>query len=129
MRAFPDGKLYNLIFFGSEVRALGDKLTKMKKSMRQKSQRFIKEQVAFGGTALYPAIELAFADPLVDTIYLISDGAPTEGEITDIAEIRAQVRGWNAARAVKIHGITIGQESTLLRWLTEDTGGTYLRRD
>ena len=129
VRGFPDGKFFNLIFFESEVRSLDDGLVKMKKAVRQKSLRFIREQYSLGGTALYPALQLAFADPLVDTIYLISDGAPTEGEITDIEEIRAEVRRWNSARHVRIHGITIGQDSTLLRWLTEDTGGTYTRRD
>lgn len=129
VRAFPDGKLFNVIFFESEVRSLSQSLVKMKKTMRQKSLRFIREQYSLGGTALYPALQLAFADPLVDTIYLISDGAPTEGEVTDIEEIRARVAVWNAARHVRIHGITIGQDSTLLRWLTADTGGTYLRRD
>lgn len=129
VRAFPDGKLFNLIFFESEVRSLDDRLIKMKKSERQRSLRFIREQYSLGGTALYPAMQLAFADPLVDTIFLISDGAPTEGEITDIEEIRREVERWNSARHVRIHGITIGQDSTLLRWLTEDTGGTYTRRD
>jgi hypothetical protein len=129
VRAFPDGKLFNLIFFESEIISLSKKLVKMKKSVRQKSLRFIREQYSLGSTALYPALQLAFSDPLVDTIYLISDGAPTEGEITDIVEIRARVRRWNGARHVRIHGITIGQDSDLLRWLTEDTGGTYLRRD
>ena len=56
-------------------------------------------------------------------------GAPTEGEITDIEEIRAEVARWNAARHVKIHGISMGQDSTLLQWLCEDTGGTYKRVD
>lgn len=129
VRAFPDGKLFNLIFFESEVRSLAKKLVKMKKSVRQTSLRFIREQYSLGGTALYPALKLAFSDPLVDTIYLISDGAPTEGEITDIEEIRAEVRRWNGARRVRIHGITIGQDSDLLRWLTADTGGVYMRRD
>lgn len=129
VRAFPDGKYFNLIFFESEVRSLDERLVKMKKSVRQKSLRFIREQYSLGGTALYPALRLAFDDPLVDTIYLISDGAPTEGEVTEIEEIRAEVRRWNSARRVRIHGITIGQDSTLLRWLTEDTGGTYTRRD
>ncbi|MCP3920618.1 MAG: VWA domain-containing protein [bacterium] len=129
LRAMPDGRLFNLIFFETEVRALAKKLVKMKKAHRQKSLRFIREQYALGATALYPALELAFSDPLVDTIYLISDGAPTEGEITDIAAIREEVRRWNASRRVRIHGITIGQDSTLLRWLTSDTGGRYVRRD
>ena len=129
VRAFPDGKLFNLVFFGTEVSSLADKLVKMRKSTRQKSMRFIRDQYALGATALYPALQLAFADPLVDTIYLVSDGAPTAGEITDIEAIREEVRRWNGARRVRIHGITIGQDSTLLQWLTADTGGRYVRRD
>ncbi len=129
LRLLPEDALFNVVFFESKVTALEKKLIKMKKATRQKALRFVSEQYAVGSTALYPALELAFADPLVDTIYLLSDGAPTEGEITDVAEIRAQVRRWNSARHVRIHGVAMGQESTLLRWLTEDTGGRYLRVD
>ena len=129
VRVLPDGTLFNIIFFETKVIALNETLVRMSKGMRQKSLRFISDQFAIGSTALYPAIKLAFDDPLVDTIYFLSDGAPTEGEITDIAEIREEVRRWNSARHVRIHGIAVGQDSTLLQWLTKDTGGTYLRRD
>jgi hypothetical protein len=30
---------------------------------------------------------------------------------------------------VRIHGISMGQDSTLLKWLCADTGGRYLRVD
>ncbi|MEM7308324.1 MAG: HEAT repeat domain-containing protein [Planctomycetota bacterium] len=126
VRAMPDDTLFNIIFFESEVTWLEKKLVRMRKSVRQKALRFVSEKYAIGSTALYPALELAFADPVVDTIYLLSDGAPTEGELTDIAEIRAEVRRWNSARHVRVHGISMGEDSTLLRWLTADTGGRYI---
>jgi hypothetical protein len=129
VRALPDGDLFNLIFFHTDVNALADKLVKMQKKTRQAALRLLREQIPTGATALYPALQLAFTDPLVDTIYLISDGAPTVGELTDIQAIREEVRRWNAVRRVRIHGITIGQDSDLLRWLTADSGGGYLRRD
>lgn len=129
LRGYPDGMLFNMIFFETEVRAWQKHLVKMKKSTRQGAMRWVHEQYALGSTALYPALKLAFEDELVDTIYLLTDGAPTEGEITDIREIRAEVRRWNSARHVVIHGITMGQDSTLLHWLTEDTGGNYTRID
>jgi hypothetical protein len=129
LRKLPDGTLFNVVFFETRVRALSETLVRMSRGMRQKSLRFVSDQFALGSTAFYPAIKLAFDDPLVDTIYFLSDGAPTEGEITDIEEIREEVRRWNSARHVRIHGVTMGQDSTLLRWLCEDTGGTYVRVD
>jgi hypothetical protein len=129
VRKLPDGTLFNIIFFESEVIAFNTKLVRMTKAMRRKALRFISDQFALRATALYPAIKLAFDDPLVDTIYLLSDGAPTVGEITDIADIREEVKRWNSARHVRIHGVAVGQDSTLLQWLTKDTGGRYLRVD
>lgn len=129
LRRLPDGTMFNVIFFESQVRALEKELVVMKPAARQKALRFVREQYSLGGTALYPALELAFADTLVDTVYLLSDGAPTEGAITDIEEIRAEVARWNATRHVRVHGVAMGQDSTLLRWLCEDTGGRYVRVD
>jgi von Willebrand factor type A domain/HEAT repeats len=129
LRSLPDDTLFNVVFFEQTVKALSRKSLEMNKSNRAKALRFVREQYAVGSTALYPALQLAFADPLIDTVYLLSDGAPTEGEITDIEEIRAEVARWNAARHVKIHGVSMGQDSTLLRWLCEDTGGSYKRVD
>jgi len=125
----PDGTLFNIIFFESEVTAFSKKLVRMSRGMRAKALRFVSDQFALRATALYPALKLAFEDPLVDTIYLLSDGAPTVGEITDISEVREEVKRWNAARHVRIHGVAVGQDSTLLQWLTKDTGGRYLRVD
>ncbi len=129
LRKLPDGTRFNLIFFEEEVHAFARRTQEMNRSQRAKALRFVADQYAIGSTALYPALKLAFQDPLVDTIYLLSDGAPTVGEITDIEEIRAEVARWNGARHVRIHGISMGQDSTLLRWLCEDTGGSYRRVD
>ena len=82
-----------------------------------------------GGTAIYDGLWLAFEDPLVDTIYVLTDGQPSAGKVTDIYEIRREVARWNATRNVKIHGVSVGQESQLLRWLAEDSGGRYTRAD
>lgn len=127
LRRYPDGELFNLIFFESRVSAFEPRLVRMTPAARQRALRFVREQVPLGATALHPALELAFADPLLDTLYILSDGAPTDGAVTDIVEIRAEVARWNGARRVRIHGIAMGEDSTLLRWLCADTGGTYLR--
>jgi HEAT repeat protein len=120
-----DGRMFNMIFFESRVKAWADGLTEMEDSSRKDALAFIKEQRAYGGTALYNAIELAFADPLVDTLFILSDGIPSGGKMTEVNQIRKTVASWNSARKIKINGIAIGTESPLLRWLAEDSGGIY----
>lgn len=127
LRRLPDGDFFNVVFFETHVTSLESRLTRMTPTARQRALRFVRDQVSLGSTALYPALELAFADPLMDTLYVLTDGAPTDGSITDIAEIRAEVARWNGPRRVRIHGIAMGEDSTLLRWLAADSGGTYRR--
>jgi HEAT repeat protein len=77
------------------------------------------------GTNLYGALEVAFSDPEVDTIYLLTDGEPTQGAVIDPAAIRSRVAMWNRHRGVVIHTIAFGGSFPILEWLAEDTGGSY----
>ena len=79
-----------------------------------------------GGTNIYGAVELAFEDPDVDTIYLLTDGEPTHGVIVDPMELAAEVIRWNHTRRVRIHGISVGRESEMLEKLAEESGGRYV---
>lgn len=129
LRGLEEDRLFNLIFFDSEVRAFSESLVRMRDKSRAQALRFLDGQIALGATAMYPALQLAFRDPLVDTLYVLTDGAPTVGELTDIHQIRAEVARWNATRKVRIHAVAMGIDSDLLRWLAEDTGGSYQRVD
>lgn len=126
---FPDGDLFNVVFFADTASAWEDRLVKMAKRARGDALEFVADRRADGGTALHEALRCAFDDPLIDTIYLLSDGDPTVGELIDPARIRAEVALWNRARRVRINGIAVGQHSVLLRWLAADSGGRYLRAD
>ena len=70
---------------------------------------------------------LAFEDERVDTIYLLSDGAPSTGPIVQADELRDEVARWNSVRGVVIHCIAVGQDHRLLKGLAEDSGGKYVR--
>ena len=80
-----------------------------------------------GGTNIHDALELAFEDERVDTIYLLSDGAPSTGPIVQADELRDEVARWNSVRGVVIHCIAVGQDHRLLKGLAEDSGGKYVR--
>jgi len=65
----------------------------------------------------------------VDTIFFLSDGDPTAGEVTEIDRILAAVRRVNALRKIKIHTINIGRNvrgKLMMAALARENDGTFL---
>ena len=93
-----------------------------------------------GRTNLYGAIARAFRvsgigtydrhyETAVDTIFLLSDGSPTAGELTSTEDILREIRRLNALRRVVVHTINFGKEpaaAALLQSIARETGGTYV---
>ncbi len=63
-----------------------------------------------------------------DTVYILSDGAPSYGEITDKDEIRKRVRETNRLKRMTINSITFGakNDTDFLRLLAEENGGRHI---
>lgn len=78
-----------------------------------------------GGTNLFGALRKAFEDPEVDTIFVLSDGEPSIGQITDPWGIRTEVAAWNQDRGVVINAISVGGKFRVLEWLALDSGGVF----
>jgi hypothetical protein len=78
-----------------------------------------------GGTNLFGAMRAAFADPEVDTIFVLSDGEPSIGQITDPWGIRNEIATWNKDRGVVINAISVGGKFRILEWLALDSGGVF----
>ena len=119
--------LFNIIAFSTGVVNWERELTAATPKNREGAQLFVERLMANGGTAIYTALERAFSDARIDTIYFLSDGDPSAGAITDPGEIQREVARWNSARHVTIHCIAVGQDHPLLRGLASDSGGTYRR--
>ncbi len=64
----------------------------------------------------------------VDTIFLLSDGAPGTGKYVATDDILRAVRRENQTRRIAIHCVSVGMDSQLLRKLAEQNGGRYVRR-
>lgn len=77
--------------------------------------KFVEALKDDGGTETYKALEAAFKDPLIDTIYLLSDGAPNAGKLGNPGEQMRQfaraevtrcldlVKRENRFKGIKIH--------------------------
>jgi hypothetical protein len=142
--------MFNVITFNTDARPFNDKLIQATPENKHVTMDKIDELAGRGGTYTYGALKLAFglADPNVtptappvDTIFLLSDGAPTEATFEDNVEAKPMdpakildsVKQWNPFRAVRIYTIAIdpridnagGNFVRLMRDLAADNGGTY----
>lgn len=63
----------------------------------------------------------------VDTIFFLSDGRPTTGELIDPDDILREVRGANRLRKVVIHTIAIGEfQKQFMKTLATENGGMFV---
>lgn len=125
LREIPDDTLFNVYFFSHVIEPFDKRMKRMKRTTRGKAIKWVNGQFPNGSTNVFDALLAAYLEPSVDTIYLLTDGHPTDGEITDPYEIRERVRHWNATRHVVVHTISLGRYSALLEGLAADSGGSY----
>lgn len=111
LNMLPDDTKFNLVTYSGLVRPWKKSLTRATKSSRRAALEFVKEMEPLGMTNAYGALETAFTDKSVDTIYYLSDGYPTTGKYVQPEEILAAVRRWNQGRSVTIHtiGLIVGK--------------------
>ena len=123
--ALPKTHKVNVILFESNVDPIWKEVRPLTNSNRRELLEEVEAVKQTGGTNLFDAIEYAFQDPEVDTIYLLTDGDPASGRFTEPAEILEQIRMMNRSRQIVIHCISIGKRSPLLQDIAELTSGTY----
>ncbi len=122
---------YNMIVFTAEATQWRDKLQENSEDNRNEAFGFLDDQKPGGSTNIYDALLLALGDENVDTLYLLSDGEPTSGKITETARICEEIRRLNLFRKVKINTIGFnlkGEAETLMRTLAEENYGAFVAK-
>jgi len=138
--SLTSGVTFNLITFGSEVDAWQESLVPASDANKKEAVSYVHGLKADGVTVTDLALEAAFSSLELDTIYLITDGAPTHmgGAGPDlpedtpwlILEIHRRVRELNFLRGVRIFTLGFeGAEEEFLQKLAADNSGTYARID
>jgi len=143
--SLPDGALVNLVVFSDDVRVwrseggrpslvkiddearddlLGNFLDGLRPSGPTNLYDALAKALDFGGRGLHDKYYAAG----FDTLYVITDGAPTAGPVTDKNEIRRAVREANQLRKIAIHCITFGDknDTDFLKPMAEENGGRHI---
>lgn len=143
--SLPDGALVNLVVFSDDVRIWRQEggrpaLVKLDDTMRDDLLgNFLDSLRPNGPTNLYDALHAAldfggrglhdkYYAAGFDTLYVITDGAPTAGAIVDKDEIRRRVRETNQLRKIAIHCVTFGDknDTDFLGPLATENGGRHI---
>ncbi len=138
-----DGGLVNIVMYATDVWSWReDGLATIDTETKSGIVRYVEALTANGGTNIFGALQYAFdlagveeeaddggewSEPLIDTVYLLSDGRASVGVTTVSDEILSYVRERNRTAGITIHtiGLSGAQDAYLLRSLAEQNGGAY----
>jgi Mg-chelatase subunit ChlD len=147
IRKLPKDTTFNIVIFNHQVRAHSETMLVANDLEKDRAYTAIEELQPVGATYTYGALRKTFEiaqstctpekwDPCVDTVFVLSDGAPTDDGIDDAKPMDGKVivdavAEWNAKLRVKIHTIAIDPrigKGTFVRFMKElaaRNGGTY----
>ncbi|MBK9384175.1 MAG: VWA domain-containing protein [Planctomycetes bacterium] len=143
--SLPPDTQANLIFFSDDVRVwkMGkdDRPPMLTLDDRAKTElvTFLRLTAPAGATNVWDAMQAAlgaagrglrdrYYETEFDTIYMLSDGAPTVGPVIDPEEILRHVRERNQLSQVVIHTITFGDvnDTVFMKRLATENGGRHV---
>lgn len=120
------GTEFNLVRFADNHTSMARKLVKLSGKTKSKAKKFVQGLSAQGGTNIYDTLEHVLKTEQIDTIFFLSDGAPSMGKYTEPNQILDEIARLNSAGQVVIHTITVGYESEFMRKLAAHNRGEYI---
>lgn len=132
---------FNVIVFSNTFHRWSKEMQLATPANKKDVTDFINKQPAKGATNIFDPIEAAIQaagrgafdkhyEVACDTIFLVTDGSPNRGRVSNADDIIKEVAKMNELGRITIHAIGIGpeQNSKFMRELTEKNGGTYESR-
>ncbi len=136
LSSFDESIEFNVLPYANTVISWKNGLQKATKQAVGEAVTYVNKFKADGGTNAYDALAAAYKVPGVQTIYFLTDGAPSVGAKTNPTAIVDEVKKWHQANpSVKINSIAflMGTFSAdnkplsraFMKDLADVTGGTY----
>jgi len=139
IKGLPEDAVFDIIVFENTVKVWRPGMTEASKSNKLIAQTYLEALKAGGGTNIYGALKKAFdmagsnvndsVKPVdVETVFLLSDGAPSSGLETSPDAIREAVKKWNPYHRITIHTIGLGKDcdENFMKGLAADNNGIYI---
>ncbi len=124
----PENALFNIIAFDEYVQVWQPQSVLASRWNKEQALQVVQSLRQGLGTAIYDGLDAAMqVSANTEAIFLLSDGLPTAGRVTNEQQILRIVTGQNRFRKISINTISIGRESDLLKSLSELNFGVYRR--
>lgn len=142
IQSLPKDAEFNIILYNDDVMYLSTKgLIEAHDKNKERAIRFIDAIKPYGATNIFDALEGVFR-PLelrsedrfktqADTIFLLTDGVPTAGTITERWIIMNKIKRLNRESKVVIHTILVGTDrysEEFLKQISEASDGHFVQR-
>ena len=135
LTSFDESIEFNVLPYADKVIQWKNGLQKATKQSIVEAAQYVNQFKANGGTNAYDALAAAYNTPGVQTIYFLTDGAPSVGAKTNPSAIVEDVKKWQQAHPVKINSIaflmgTFSADNkplsrSFMKELADITGGVY----
>jgi hypothetical protein len=146
LKMLPKESFFNIISFNHSVVAWQQKMLPATEANKELAYAWIRDMTPAGSTFIDGALRMgfklagmgsfdrAYPEVALDTIILLSDGAPTDNAFPESKpmnpdEILDHVKDWNSQRRIVIHCVGIDvivQGIDFLKKLAAQNGGTYV---
>jgi len=138
IRGLSEDSYFTIIVFENDVKMWKKTLVQATSTNKNLAITYLNNLESGGGTNIYDALEDAFklagdannsgTTLGVETIFLLSDGAPSAGTTSDPSQIIEAVEKWNSLERVKINTIGLGDDKDVdfLTKLATSNGGNYI---
>lgn len=141
IRGLSENISFTIIVFENDIKMWRKELVPATKTNKNLAITYINSLSSGGGTNIYKALEKAFElagdgaldenKPLaVENVFLLSDGSPSAGAITNTQELVKKTQVWNKTGRVNIHCIGLGkdQDEAFLKEVAEKNNGQYIKK-
>lgn len=126
LEALGESARFSVVAFSDAPRVLSETLIAADAKGVQAATRFLKAAAPKGYTNVYDGLAAALAIADVDTVVLLSDGAPSAGTFEQYSRIRYHVQRLNRRRGAAITTVALTADEKprrFLEQLAEDSGG------
>jgi hypothetical protein len=123
----PKDAVFNVVVYSESYKVWEKELVAATPRGKRKAHKFIDRINGNGTTNIGDSLDAALEQD-ADTVFLLSDGNPNRGRVSDLEKLLAQLLKRNRRARRVIHTIGIGEVegSSFLKDLARRTGGRYV---